>query len=223
MITGCIFDLDGVIVDTAKFHFLSWQNIAKDLGVRFTEKDNEKLKGVSRQKSLEHILTIGKIELSQENKDQICKKKNDIYLEYLSKMDNSVILPGVINLLDVLQENKLKIALGSASKNARTVLNYLKIDHYFEIIVDGNDVINSKPDPEVFLKGAKGLGIAPENLVVFEDSEKGIDAAIEGGFHTIGVGTDPSLFHAQLMIPSFAGISILDILKTLSSLNEKPV
>jgi beta-phosphoglucomutase len=108
MITGCIFDLDGVIVDTAKFHFLSWQNIAKDLGVRFTEKDNEKLKGVSRQKSLEHILTIGKIELSQENKDQICKKKNDIYLEYLSKMDNSVILPGVINLLDVLQENKLK-------------------------------------------------------------------------------------------------------------------
>jgi len=208
MIKGCIFDLDGVVVDTARFHFLSWQKIAKDLGITFREKDNEKLKGISRQKSLEHILSIGKIQLKDREKAEICKVKNDIYLDYLSTMDNSVILPGVMELLDYLKANNLRIALGSASQNARKVLQFLKINHYFEIIVDGNDVVNSKPDPEVFLKGAKGLELEPKRLVVFEDSEKGIEAALKGNFYAVGIGTDSSLNNAHIVIPDFIEIDI---------------
>jgi len=208
MIKGCIFDLDGVVVDTARFHFLSWQKIAKDLGIRFIEKDNEKLKGISRQKSLEHILSLGKIQLKDREKAEICKMKNDIYLDYLSTMDGSVIFPGVLELLDYLKAKNLRIALGSASQNARKVLQFLKINHYFEIIVDGNDVVNSKPDPEVFLKGAKGLELEPKRLVVFEDSEKGIEAALKGNFYAVGIGTDSSLNNAHIVIQDFKEIDI---------------
>ena len=149
-----IFDLDGVIVDTAKYHYLAWQKIASQLGIEFTPEHNEELKGVSRVRSLDLILELGKIEATQENKNLWLVQKNEDYLSYLVDMDESEILPGVVPVLKFLKENNQKIALGSASKNARPILQKTGIISYFDAIVDGNDVTNAKPDPEVFFKSS---------------------------------------------------------------------
>lgn len=187
-IQACIFDLDGVIVDTAKYHFIAWQRIAHSLNIPFTEIDNEALKGISRVASLEKIIEKGNIEISEKTKKQLLSQKNEWYLEFLEDMDRSELLPGVLPFLNELRLNKIRIALGSASKNARKVLDILDIAHLFDVIIDGNDVINSKPNPEVFIKGAQGLNVMANNSVVFEDSMKGIEAAIAGGFKSIGIG-----------------------------------
>merc|ERR1711916_401758 len=174
---GFIFDLDGVIVDTAKYHFLAWRNLANQLGFDFTEEQNEMLKGVSRVKSLEILLDIGKIDLPQAKKDKLLIKKNEEYLEYVNKMTADEILPGVKQLLNYLDENKVKYALGSASKNAPLILEKVGLINRFAAIVDGNDVSKAKPDPEVFLIGAKKLNISPNNCVVVEDAIAGVQAA----------------------------------------------
>ena len=161
-----IFDLDGVIVDTAKYHFMAWQKIAQELGIEFTPEHNEDLKGVSRVRSLDIILELGKINASQEDKNKWLIQKNEDYLSYLVNMDQSEILPGVLPILQFLKEKNQAIALGSASKNARPILEKTKIIHYFDAIVDGNDVTNAKPDPEVFLQAAKLLNVRPENAIV---------------------------------------------------------
>lgn len=209
-----IFDLDGVIVDTAKYHFLAWQKIAEELDINFTPEHNEKLKGVSRVRSLDLILELGGISPSLQDKEKWLKQKNEDYLSYIHNMDESEILPGVELTLRYLKEQGQKIALGSASKNARPILEKVNLLHYFDAIVDGNDVTNAKPDPEVFTQAAKQLGVAFENSVVFEDSEAGIQAANIAAMTSIGIGDKDVLHEAQYIFPDFNHIdsSFLDML-----------
>jgi beta-phosphoglucomutase len=189
-----IFDLDGVIVDTAKYHFLAWQKIASQLGIEFTPEHNEELKGVSRIRSLDIILALGKIEISQEEKNKWLTQKNEDYLSYIADMDESEILPGVVNILQFIKEKKQLIALGSASKNARPILEKVKILQLFDAIVDGNDVTNAKPDPEVFLRAAKLVKAKNANSIVFEDSVAGIQAANIANMTSVGIG-DANILH----------------------------
>lgn len=199
-----IFDLDGVIVDTAKYHFLAWQKIASDLGIEFTPEHNEELKGVSRVRSLDIILKLGNIQASEENKNKWLKQKNEDYLAYIEHMDESEILPGVLNILEFIKEKNQLIGLGSASKNARPILEKVKILHLFDAIVDGNDVTNAKPDPEVFLRAAKLLNATNENSMVFEDSVAGIQAANSANMTSIGIGDEKILHEAKYNFKDFA-------------------
>ena len=198
-----IFDLDGVIVDTAKYHFLAWQKIASDLGIEFTPEHNEELKGVSRVRSLDIILRLGNIQASEENKNKWLKQKNKDYLSYIENMDESEILPGVVNILEFIKEKNQLIGLGSASKNARPILEKVKILHLFDAIVDGNDVTNAKPDPEVFLRAAKLLNATNENSMVFEDSVAGIQAANIAKMTSIGIGDERILHEAKYNFKDF--------------------
>lgn len=209
-----IFDLDGVIVDTAKYHFLAWKKIANQLGIEFTEENNELLKGVSRIRSLDIILELGNKAASQEDKDKWLTQKNEDYLSQLVDMDYREILPGVFDVLQFLKRNKQPIALGSASKNARPILEKTGILSYFDAIVDGNDVTNAKPDPEVFLIAAKLLNVKPENAVVFEDSVAGIQAANIANMISIGIGDKNILHGAKYVFEDFTAISE-DFLKGL--------
>ncbi len=203
---GFIFDLDGVIVDTAKYHYLAWKKIASQLGIDFTHEHNELLKGVSRVRSLDIILGLGNVEASQEQKDQWLVQKNEEYLTYLVDMDQSEILPGVMKVLEFLKANNQPIALGSASKNARPILEKTGILSYFDVIVDGNDVSNAKPDPEVFLQAAQKLGITNENSIVFEDSVAGIQAANIAAMTSIGIGDATILNEAKYNFKDFTYI-----------------
>jgi beta-phosphoglucomutase len=201
-----IFDLDGVIVDTAKYHYLAWQKIAAELNIEFTHEHNELLKGVSRVRSLDIILELGKVTASQEDKDLWLVQKNEDYLSYLVDMDASEILPGVFEILKFLKENNQPIALGSASKNARPILEKTGLLSYFDAVVDGNDVTNAKPDPEVFLMAAKLLNIKPEDSIVFEDSVAGVQAANIGKMTSIGIGEASTLHEAKYIFKDFTEI-----------------
>ena len=201
-----IFDLDGVIVDTAKYHYLAWKKIASELGIEFTHEHNELLKGVSRVRSLDIILGLGEVDASQAQKDQWLIQKNEDYLSYLVDMDQSEILPGVMSVLEFLKANHQPIALGSASKNARPILEKTGILSYFDAIVDGNDVSNAKPDPEVFLQAAQKLGISNENSIVFEDSVAGIQAANIASMTSIGIGEANILNEAKFNFQDFTYI-----------------
>ena len=202
-----IFDLDGVIVDTAKYHYLAWKKLANNLNIDFTHEHNELLKGVSRVRSLEIILGLGNVEASDEQKNEWLIQKNKEYLEYIDKMDDSEILPGVMKVLNFLKENNQPIILGSASKNARPILEKVNILNYFDDIVDGNDVSNAKPDPEVFIVGAKKANQTNENSIVFEDSVAGIEAANVAGMTSIGIGEASVLNEAKYNFKNFTEIS----------------
>lgn len=201
-----IFDLDGVIVDTAKYHFLAWQKLAQQLGIEFTHEHNEQLKGVSRVRSLDIILGLGNAEASQEDKDTWLKQKNEDYLTYINNMDESEILEGVVPVLQYLRQNGQPIALGSASKNAKPILEKVNILHYFDAIVDGNDVSNAKPDPEVFLQAAQKLGMPAQGAVVFEDSVAGVQAANIANMVSVGIGDAAVLHEAQYNFKDFTEI-----------------
>ena len=198
-----IFDLDGVIVDTAKYHFLAWQKLADEIGVNFTPEHNEELKGVSRVRSLEIILALGNITAAQEDKNRWLYKKNVDYLAYIEKMDTSEILPAVYETLALIKRKDQFIALGSASKNARPILEKVNLLSFFDAIVDGNDVTNAKPDPEVFLQAAKLVGVTNENCIVFEDSQAGIKAANTANMISIGIGDAIVLKEAKYCFPNF--------------------
>ncbi|WP_313096875.1 beta-phosphoglucomutase [Empedobacter sp.] len=202
-----IFDLDGVIVDTAKYHYLAWKKLANNLNIDFTHEHNELLKGVSRVRSLEIILGLGNVKASDEQKNEWLVQKNKEYLEYIDKMDDSEILPGVMKVLNFLKENNQPIILGSASKNARPILEKVNILNYFDDIVDGNDVSNAKPDPEVFIVGAKKANQTNENSIVFEDSVAGIEAANVAGMTSIGIGEASVLNEAKYNFNNFTEIS----------------
>lgn len=204
---GVIFDLDGVIVDTAGFHYLAWKNLANELGFEFTEEQNEQFKGVSRVRSLELLLQIGGLEAAPEEKEVWMKKKNEEYLSYIENMTENDILPGVMQTLNYLKENNIPMALGSASKNAKPILERVGLLAYFDAIVDGTHVKKAKPDPEVFLIGAKSLGIDNENAVVFEDSIAGIQAANIAGMISIGIGHPEVLFEADYNFHDFTEIN----------------
>jgi beta-phosphoglucomutase len=190
-----IFDLDGVIVDTAKYHYLAWKELANNLGFDFTEEQNERLKGVSRVRSLEILLEIGKVELQEELKARYLVEKNTRYLEFVATMTPDEILPGVAETLDYLDQNNIPYALGSASKNAPLILEKVGLLERFTALVDGNQVSKAKPDPEVFLIGAKKLGMTPSECAVVEDAEAGVEAANAAGMTSIGIG-DPAVLGA---------------------------
>ena len=199
-IKGCLFDLDGVLVDTAKYHYLAWKKLANKLGFDFTQEDNEQLKGVSRMASLGILLGIGKINATEEQKLPWADDKNQIYVEYLKQLDSTALLPGTLSYLQALRKAGIKIALGSASKNSPMILQQLDITKYFDAIIDGNSVTKAKPDPEVFVKGAQALGLTCEECAVFEDSLAGIKAAKAGGMLAVGIGTKENLMYADYYI-----------------------
>ncbi len=210
-----IFDLDGVIVDTAKYHYKAWKKLANDLGFDFTETQNELLKGVSRTKSLEILLDIGKVTLPENEKQKIMSEKNEHYLEFISKMGQEEILEGIYEVLLFLKEQKIPFSLGSASKNARLILEQLDLIDLFDAIVDGNDVIKAKPDPEVFLIAAQKLGIDPQDCIVVEDAIAGVEAANLAGMTCIGIGNKDALFEADYIFNSTTGLTI-DLIKKLT-------
>lgn len=202
-IRAFIFDLDGVIVDTAKYHYQSWVRLAKTFGYHFKKRDNEALKGVSRMQSLEIILRLAGEKRSSAEKKTMCAQKNEWYLELIQGMTKDDVLPGVNRFIRNLRRQNKKVALGSASKNARTILKQIKMSHLFDAIVDGTNISKGKPDPEVFLKAAKALSVKTEECLVFEDAAKGIEAANAAGMYTIGVGDRKILHEADLVISSF--------------------
>jgi beta-phosphoglucomutase len=208
MIQACLFDMDGVIVDSARYHFKAWQRLAIELGIEFTEEDNELLKGLSRVDSLETILQKGSLFLDNETKMALMDKKNAWYLDFISSMQPSEILPGVRRFLEELRHSGIRIGLGSSSKNATRILDAIELTPFFDTIVDGNRVTYSKPDPEVFIMGARDLGIEPARIVVFEDALAGIEAAHAGGFRVIGVGDSAVLTTAEAVIGGFDSFSI---------------
>lgn len=214
MIAACIFDLDGVIVDTARYHFLAWRRLASELGIAFSEEENEKLKGVSRMRSLDIILELGGVELSPEQKNLLAEKKNTWFVDYLKHMKPDEIFPGVKALLMRLRDSGLKVGLASSSKNARMVVELLDIQQDFDTIVDGTMIVNSKPDPEIFLLTAERLGISPEGCLVFEDAEAGIEAALRAGMKCIGIGHSAALGKANKVI-EHTGQFPMELLKQL--------
>ena len=203
-----IFDLDGVIVDTAKYHYLAWKELANELGFDFTVEQNEQLKGVSRIASLEILLQIGNVELSEERKETLLIEKNTQYLAFIEKMGQEEILPGIKNLLQYLKDNNIPFSLGSASKNARLILKTLDLYNFFDAIIDGNDVSIAKPDPEVFLKAAEKLGINPENCIVIEDAAAGIKAANRARMMSIGIGDKTILNEANFVLANTNELNI---------------
>ncbi len=206
--TGFIFDLDGVIVDTAKYHYLAWRNLAEELGFEFTEEQNELFKGVSRKRCLEILLDIGKIEASQEQFDRWMVEKNEDYLRYIEKMNASEILPDVPRVLEFLRKKQIPIALGSASKNAKPILEKVGLLHYFDCIVDGNNVTKAKPNPEVFLIAAENLGVSAVNCIVFEDAVAGIQAANAANMVSVGIGDSTILSEANYNFRDFTEIDL---------------
>ncbi len=209
-----IFDLDGVIVDTAKYHYIAWRKIANDLGFDFSEKDNEQLKGVSRVKSLDFILELGNKQHSQKEKNKLLVAKNEHYLSLISNMDESELLTGMGTLLPALHKEEITFALGSASKNARRILKALALTELFAAIVDGTDVNKAKPDPEVFLIAAQKIGYAPKNCIVIEDSKAGIQAANTAEMISVGIGSEAVLGEADYVLKDTSKLT-LEFLKSL--------
>lgn len=216
MIKGFIFDLDGVLVDTARFHFKAWKQLANSIDIDFTEEQNEKLKGVGREESLRKILSWGNKEVAQETFEELMHQKNQWYLEMVDAMTKNDILPGVREFLNEARRLNLKIALGSASKNAPKILNRVEITHFFDAVIDGNHTTKSKPDPQVFSMGAEALKLSPDQLVVFEDSQAGIEAANTGGFKSVGIGTSSNLPEAYKV---YSGLENLHPEELINELN----
>jgi beta-phosphoglucomutase len=207
-IKACLFDMDGVIVDTAKYHFLAWQRLADSLSIEFTEHHNEQLKGVSRVDSLERILHWGNLVLNNAKKVELMDLKNKWYLEYVEAVNPNEMLPGAHDLLLDLKKNDVKIGLGSSSKNSVMILEKLQIFNLFDTIVDGTIIHMSKPHPEVFLRGAASLGLPASQCVVFEDAISGVQAAIEGGFPCIGIGDSVILHQATVVVPDLKAMDL---------------
>ncbi len=208
MINSCIFDLDGVIVDTAKYHFLAWKRLADEFDINFTEDDNELLKGVSRIESLNIILKIGNKQLDDAAFEEALVKKNGWYLEYINKIDESEILPGVQTFLADIRAQGIKTALDSASKNSVLILERIGLLDKFDAIVDGNKVSNAKPDPEVFVNAAKELDSTPDECLVFEDAAAGVQAAVNAKMKVVGIGSAEVLGQANYVMPGFEGATL---------------
>jgi beta-phosphoglucomutase len=211
-IKACIFDLDGVIVDTAEYHYLAWCELAENLGFSFSKHENERLKGVSRTDSLEILLKIGNKHFDSKTKNQLADKKNRRYIELISQMTPDEILPGVIDFLDYLKSKNILTALGSASKNAPMILEKIDMISYFDAVIDGTKVSKAKPDPEVFLKGAEALKVSPSQCIVFEDAVAGIEAAANAGMYSIGIGNETILSKADFVVNNFVNFDFEKVL-----------
>lgn len=214
-----IFDLDGVITDTAEYHFLAWKQLAEELDISFDRAFNEQLKGVSRMESLERILRYGKKEndVTTEEKQKLATKKNDHYKELIQHITPQDLLPGIEELLKEIKEAGMAIGLASASKNAFTVIEKLQVGQYFDTIVDAAKVKNSKPDPEVFLTAADQLGVPYENCVGVEDAEAGIEAIKGAGMFAVGVGTKDAMAKADMFVEKTEDLSLHTILSNFQN------
>jgi len=211
LIKACIFDLDGVIVDTARYHYLAWKRLATELGVDLTLEDNERLKGVSRGRSLDIILELGGISLGELEKERLANKKNTWFVDYIERMAPEEIFPGVKSLMRGMREQGIKLALASSSKNAKTVVQLLHIRDEFDAIVDGTMITHTKPHPEIFLMAAQMLGVEPANCVVFEDAEAGIEAAIAAGMKCVGVGSPVLLKDANKIVSATSDFRVAEL------------
>ena len=209
-IKACIFDLDGVIVDTAVYHYKAWRRLANQLGFDFTEEQNEELKGISRIESLKIILNWGGVTKSDEEMQKLATLKNTWYVDMITKTTPDEILPGAKEFLELVRAKNYLTALGSASKNSETILNQIGLMHLFDALVDGNKVTKSKPDPEVFLVGAQELNVSPEECVVFEDAIAGVQAAKAGKMKAVGIGKADVLTEADIVV---AGLNEMTIEK----------
>jgi beta-phosphoglucomutase len=215
---ACIFDLDGVIVDTAKYHYLAWKKLTSQLGINFTLEDNERLKGVSRMESLDIILQIGNRKPDKKLKLEYATQKNNWYNEYIREMTSDEILPGCREFITELRNAGVKVAVGSASKNTPLILERTGIKDLFDAISDGNTVSKAKPDPEVFIKAAEMLNVDPALCVVFEDAIAGVQAALNAGMKCIGIGSSDVLTKAHYVIQGLNRINLekfIDIEKEL--------
>ena len=193
MIKGVIFDLDGVLVHTDTFHYEAWKTIADQEGIYFDEEINNRLRGVSRMASFEIILEKAKRHYTAVEKDKLVAQKNDYYRKLLTALTPASLAPGTLSVLTQLSAQNIKLAIGSSSQNARFILEKLGISHFFSVISDGHGLLHPKPHPEVFLKAAAGLSLAPSSCLVVEDAKAGIDAAYAGGFKSVGIG-DAALY-----------------------------
>lgn len=200
MIKAAIFDLDGVIIDTAHYHYIAWKRLASELNINLTIEHNELLKGVSRIRSLEIILELGNIHLSEEDKEKYANKKNAWFVEYIESIRPEEIFPGVNELIQSMKDRGINVALASSSKNAPRVIELLKISELFDTMVDGTMITHSKPHPEIFLLAASRLGVLPVECVVFEDAEAGVEAALAAGMKCVGVGSPEQLGKANKVI-----------------------
>lgn len=201
-----IFDLDGVICFTDKYHYQAWKKLADRLGIYFDEEINNRLRGVSRMESLEIILERSDKTYSQEEKDAFAEEKNDVYRELLKQMTTADLSEEVKDTLDQLRAKGLKLAIGSSSKNTRTILGQIGLGSFFDEISDGTNITNSKPDPEVFLKAAQFVGEEPKDCLVIEDAEAGIEAAYRGGFDSAGLGEAQKHAHVTYKLSSFSDL-----------------
>jgi beta-phosphoglucomutase len=209
LISACIFDLDGVIVDTAHYHFLAWTRLAIELGIPFTERDNERLKGVSRMKSLEILLSLGgDLHYDERAKERLAARKNEWFVEYITHMNRDEIFPGVEDLIMELRHENIRIGLASSSRNAQQVIQSLGIAGLFDAIVDGTMVTHAKPDPEVFMLAAGMLEVAVGQCVVFEDAAAGVQAALAAGMKCVGVGSEEQLGEADVVVARTGDIGI---------------
>ena len=205
---ACIFDLDGVIVDTARYHFLAWKKLTDQLGIHFTEEDNERLKGVSRMASLEIILEIGNIKTDDSTKLEYATLKNKWYTEFISKMTPDEILPGSLDFIKELRKANIRVAIGSASKNTPLILKRVGILELFDAVADGNIISKAKPDPDVFIKAAEMVNVKPGKCVVFEDAVAGVQAALNAGMMCIGVGSPKILIKAHYVVSGLKEMNI---------------
>ncbi len=206
-----VFDLDGVIADTAKFHYHAWKKLASEIGINLTYEFNEKLKGVGRMESLDLILTLTEKNYPNEEKMELANRKNRYYLEFINRMTPSDLLPGVVECFESLRDNNIKIVLASASKNSLIVIKKLEIEKYFDYIVNGKDISKSKPDPEVFIKAAKGIEAAIKNCAGVEDSAAGILAINACNMFSIGIGNKKYLYHADICIKNLTEFNLGEI------------
>jgi len=212
-----LFDLDGVIVDTAVYHYQAWKRLAQELGFDIDEEFNEQLKGISRVDSLHRILEHGQVVLTEADFDRWATQKNTWYLELIEEMTPQHLLPGVADFFSNCRTNGIRCGLGSASKNAPKILEKVGLLVAFDALVDGNSVSKSKPDPEVFLKGAELLGVEPARCIVFEDALAGIEAAEAAGMKSVGIGDPTVLTQATMVIPGFLNVTVNDILTKINN------
>lgn len=213
MIKGFVFDLDGVLTDTAEYHYRGWKRLADELGIPFTREVNEALRGIPRRASL--MLILGDRTFPEEQLEEMMARKNQYYLEFIRAITPADLLPGARELLEEIRAAQLKVALGSASKNAVEVVERLGIADLFDAIADGNSVGQQKPAPDLFLYAASQLGLHPEECVVVEDAAAGIDAARAGGFLSIGLGPRERVGKADLVLVSLEGVRLKDLLSAL--------
>ena len=220
---ACIFDLDGVLVDTAVYHYQAWKKLANSLGFDFSHAQNEQLKGVNRMRSLDMILNWGGITKTDAEKEELAGLKNSWYVDMISKMSATEVLPGTLELLEELKSKGIKMALGSASKNSGLILERTNLTHFFDAVVDGNSVTTSKPDPEVFVKGAELLDTPAANCIVFEDASAGVQAAISAQMAVVGIGEAENLPGADVIIKDLSGITVAELTALVKQKAEKRI